>query len=158
MSIPDHVKSIVNKQNFMTIATCSSDMKPSAAYKFLLECKGNCLYFIDFARARTWNNLKKNNKASVAVLDSNSLTDYQLNGTVELLSSGVEYRAMLKNLSEKRIDFTVCRIIEGVREGKQHAALDIITTEKIIVLKLTVEESVTLGPAAELAITKRGKL
>lgn len=156
MLLPDNVREIINLQNFMTIATCARDMKPSAAYKFLLECKGDCLYFIDFARARTWNNLKINNNASVAVLDSNSLTDYQLNGTVELLDSGDEYRGLLNNLSDKRIDFTVCRIIEGVREGKQHSALDISTTKKIIILKFTVEECVTLGPAAELAINKRG--
>ena len=148
--IPQKVKDILNSMDFISIATAGRKVAPCAAYKFILKVEENSIYLIDYAKARTWNNIKANPRASLAVIDTEMLIDYQLNGRIEIVREGDEYEKLKKELIKKQVGFSTRRVIAGVRRGRGYKKTEIPMARHVFILKMNVEEVVELGPAAEL--------
>ncbi len=137
-------------REFVSVATADFAGNPNAAPKFLLKIEGDFIYLIDYIIGRTWENIKINPKASLSFMDPDSLKGYQISGAVEIIDKGKVYDQILKELSKKKLDSSIKRIIEGVYRGKRHESFEISLPERFVVFKIKLEEIVEIGPYGEL--------
>ena len=129
---------ILKNREFAYIATVNSGGEPNAAPKFLLKKEGHFIYLIDHVMGMTYKNLKYSPHASVTVMDPTTLMGYQMNGSIEIIEKGREYKKLLKEVTDKEIRLTAKRIIEDVRGTTHHEAFEIAFPEKLVVFKLKI--------------------
>ena len=153
--INKNIKALIESKEFISVASCDLEARPNAAPKFLLKVETNYIYLVDYILGMTFRNIKVNPRVSLSLFDNNSLMGYQINGSVEILDSGEDYAAALKELKRKEIDLSTTRIIDGVIRGKVHKAYEVSASEQFVVLKIKVEEIVEIQPSGRL---KREKI
>lgn len=144
------LKELLNEKEFISVATADLKGSPNAAPKLLLKMEDNFVYLIDYTIGRTWENLKVNPRASLSLMDFDTLNGYQLNGSVEIIDSGPEYEAVLKELLERKINLSAKRIVEGLYRGRKHHAFEVALPEKFVVFKVRLNELVQIGPGGDL--------
>jgi len=144
------IKELLLKNEFIAVGTCDIAAKPNIAPKFILKCENNNLYLIDYVFGRTFENLKINPRISLAVMDKESLTGYQLNGSVKIILSGKEFEETLSELREKQISLSSKRIIEGMYRGKTHENFEASLPDKVAIFKVKIEEVVMILTSGNL--------
>jgi predicted pyridoxine 5'-phosphate oxidase superfamily flavin-nucleotide-binding protein len=149
------VSELLKIREFVSVATCDLDGRPNAAPKFVLKLENNFIYLVDYSIGRTSQNLKINPRISISFMDNDALMGYQLNGSVEIINRGEEYDILVKDLSQKELDLSTRRIIEGVTQGKPHERFELSLSEKFIIFKVKVEEIVDIASSGTL---KREKI
>ena len=153
--INESLKKLIESREFISLASCDLELRPNAAPKFLLKVQGDYLYLVDYIIGRTFSNLQLNPRASLSFIDSNTLIGYQINGRVEIIDAGLEYKEILKELQHKQIDLSIKRVIEGVVKGKAHKSFEMAIPEQFVILKVRMEEVVEMRPSGTL---KREKI
>lgn len=148
--INKNVKELIESREFISVATCDLEARPNAAPKFLLKVEKDYIYLIDYIIGRTFKNLQINPLVSLSFIDSHTLIGYQVNGKVEIISSGAEYKDLLKELQNKQIDLSAKRVMDGVVRGKAHKAYEVASPEEFIILKIKMEEVVEMRPSGTL--------
>jgi uncharacterized protein len=146
---------LLENREFISVATCDFKGRPNAAPKFFLKFKDNFIYLVDYTIGMTWDNLKINPKASLSLMDPDTLMGYQINGSVEIIEKGQGYDSLLNEFRKKGIDFSAKRIIEGVSSGKGHKNFEVSLPEHVVVFKIKLEDFSEIGPRGEL---KREKI
>ena len=144
------VKELIESREFISVATCDLEARPNAAPKFLLKVERDYIYLVDYIIGRTFKNLQINPQVSLSFIDSFTLIGYQINGKVEIIDSGTEYKGILKELQNKQIDLSTKRVMDGVVKGKVHKAYEVASPEQFIILKIKVEEVVEMRPSGTL--------
>ncbi|MDD5561910.1 MAG: pyridoxamine 5'-phosphate oxidase family protein [Candidatus Omnitrophica bacterium] len=144
------LKELIESREFISMASCDLEFRPNAAPKFLLKVEGDYLYLVDYIIGRTFTNLQVNPRASLSFIDSNTLIGYQINGRVEIVDSGLEYKEILKELQLKQIDLSIARVIEGVTKGKAHKSFELAILEQFVIFKVKMEEVVEMRPSGTL--------
>ena len=147
-------KSLENKE-FINVGTCDFDGRANVAPKFLLKIENDYIYLADYVIGRTWRNLKVNPKISLSTVNMDTLTGYQINGPVEIIDKGSEYKKLVEEFREKRIQLSVARVIEGVRTKEKHSTFQTAFSEKVVLFKIRVEEIVEIVPSGELKRKKK---
>ena len=145
---------LLEKREFVSVATCDLDCRPNAAPKFLLKVEGDSIYLVDYTLGATWRNLRVNPRASISFIDPSTLKGYQLNGPVRIIEKGPEFNKMRKEMLEKEIRLTTKHIIEDVRGEGKHESFEVVITERFVVLRLMVDEIVEIGLKGELKRSK----
>jgi general stress protein 26 len=133
------VLEILESRTFISVATCDSGGRPNAASKFLLKVEGDFLYLIDYTIGRTFTNLKSNPRLSLSFFDTVSLVGYQINGRVEVIESGAEFKKISQELLEKQ-----------VTKGKGHASFELGMADTFAVFKVKIEDLVEMRPSGML--------
>jgi predicted pyridoxine 5'-phosphate oxidase superfamily flavin-nucleotide-binding protein len=149
------IRELLENREFVSVATCDFKGRPNVAPKFFLKMEQNYLYLIDYVFGTTFTNLKLNPRISISVMDKEAMTGYQLNGSVEIIENGEEYKKVEAELLQREIDLSAKRIIEGVVQGKAHKNFELSLPEKFVVFKFKLEEVVEIGHKGDL---KREKL
>ena len=72
--IPKKIIRLLENAEFLCIATRDGHGNPIVANKFLIRCEGNSLYIGDFAKGKTWHNLKGHSRVSIAIMDTANLS------------------------------------------------------------------------------------
>jgi uncharacterized protein len=144
------LKELIESREFISLASCDLEFRPNAAPKFLLKVQGDYLYLVDYIIGRTFTNLQVNPRASLSFIDSNTLIGYQINGQVEIIDAGPEYKEILTELQHKQIDLSITRVIEGVIKGKAHKSFELAIPEQFVILKVKMEEVVEMRPSGTL--------
>lgn len=144
------VMELIKKREFISVATCDFNHRPNAAPKFVLKIDKNYIYLVDYTIGKTWQNLKINPRASLSLMDAKSLTGYQINGSVEIIDKGPEYKKIYKEKTEKEISLTTKHIIEEVRGEAKQERFEVIMPERFVILKIKLEEVVEIGPRGGL--------
>jgi len=86
---------IANQQAF--IATASPDGAPNIATKGSTRVLDDeHIVFFELTGGRTWENLQKNPKIAIAVVDRSKMQGYRFVGTVEIITEGELYAAAQK--------------------------------------------------------------
>ena len=148
--INECLKKLIETREFISLASCDLELRPNAAPKFLLKVQGDYLYLVDYIIGRTFVNLQVNPRASLSFIDSNTLIGYQINGRVEIIDAGPEYKEIIKELQHKKIDLSISRIIEGVTKGKSHKSFELAIPEQFVIFKVKMEEIVEMRPSGTL--------
>ena len=144
------LKELIESREFISLASCDLEGRPNAAPKFLLKVVGNYLYLVDYIIGRTFSNLQLNPRASLSFIDSNTLISYQINGRVEIIDAGQEYREIIKEVQHKQIDLSIARVIEGVTKGKAHKSFEVAVSDQFVIFKVKMEEVVEMRPSGTL--------
>jgi nitroimidazol reductase NimA-like FMN-containing flavoprotein (pyridoxamine 5'-phosphate oxidase superfamily) len=144
------IKELLLKNEFIGVATCNIAARPNIAPKLLLKCENNFLYLVDYVFGRTFENLKINPRVSLTVMDKETLTGYQLNGSVKIIQSGKEFNKSLSELREKQISLSSKRIVEGIYRGKTHENFEASFPDKVAIFKVKIEEIVKIFTSGNL--------
>lgn len=141
---------ILNKREFVSVATCDFEGRPNAAPKFLLKVDKDSIYLVDYTISTTWKNLKINPRISISFMDTSTLNGYQINGSVKILDKGRLYDKMRGEMLEREVRLTAKHIIEDIRGEAKHENFEIVMAEKFVIFKITVDEIVKIGIGGEL--------
>jgi len=141
---------LLKSREFVSVGTCDFDARPNVAPKLVLKVQDNYVYLIDYVVGRTFRNLSVNPHASIAFMDLDNLIGYQFYGPVEVIDEGPFYDKMIHELSQRQIELSVNRIIEGVDKGKSHGAFELGLPEQFVIFKVSIEEIVEIGSSGEL--------
>jgi hypothetical protein len=150
MTLIKNIKDLLTKREFITVASTSHDGKPNAAPKFLLKIDDTYIYLVDYIIGRTYTNLKSNPVASLSVMDTDSLTGYQINGSVELIESGPLHDQLLREFRDRALNISIERVIEAVQSGKKHKSFEAAFPEHCVILKVKMEELVGISATGNL--------
>jgi len=143
--INEKLEGILEKREFVSIATVGNDGKPNSVPKFLYRGKGSFLYLLDYVVGKTISNLRENPKASVSFMDLDTLEAYRLNGTAKIIEKGPAFDAVLKGWDEKLVQLATDRVIEAVRTGKRRSHYEMEMTNHLAVIKVRIETVIKIG-------------
>lgn len=149
-TIPGQVLEIMEKREFVTIATASSEGQPNSVPRFFLRAKGNFIYLVDHVMGQTVLNIRENPRVSVSFMDQDSLEGYRLNGTAKVISKGKIYDAMMRRWNDRVIELSADRVIEAVRTGKRRGHYEVEISEKFAILKIRVESVIKIGRSGDI--------
>ncbi len=134
------INEILKNREFLDIATCDFTNRPNVAPKFLLKFNKKFIYLIDHVMGASYRNLKVNPRVSISVMDLDTLTGYQINGSVEIVTKGLEYDEILEELADKKIKLSVERVIEAVGKNKKHENFELMLPDKFVIFKVGIED------------------
>lgn len=144
------ITELLQKREFISVATSDLSGKPNAAPKFLLKLEGSFIFLIDHTRGKTWENLKKNPRVSLSFMDTESLTGYQINGGVKIIDKGPAYDKIFNELLQKKIDLSCRRIIEGVVHEKGHKSFEVAMPDRVVIFKIEIEDIAEIDHRGEI--------
>jgi hypothetical protein len=130
---------------FVNVATCSCERMPNVAPKLIAKVHSNVIYLVDYVMGKTFSNLSENPRISVSFIDDRTLTGYQLNGTVDILEKGEEFKKLSDEFQDIKTKFTVERILFNLRTGEKASPLEFSLPEKFAILKVKVIEIVEIS-------------
>lgn len=146
---------ILEKREFVSVATCDFDGRPNAAPKFLLRVDGDTIYLVDYSIGMTWQNIKINPRVSLSFIDNSTLQGYQLNGPVRLVDKGAEFKKLCNEMQDKTIRLTAQHIIEEVRGGSKHESFELIIPDKIVIFEVRVDSVAWIGIRGDIKRSKK---
>lgn len=147
---------LLEKREFISVATCDFRGRPNAAPKFVLKADEERIYLVDYTIGTTYGNLRANPRASLSFLDPRTLTGYQLNGSVAIIDKGPVYRKMRAETVDKEIRLTAQHLIEDVRGSHKHDTYEVEITEKFVIFEIRVDEVVEIGTKGDVRRRKKG--
>ncbi|MDD5254567.1 MAG: pyridoxamine 5'-phosphate oxidase family protein [Candidatus Omnitrophica bacterium] len=145
------VRTLLEKREFISVATSDKQGKPNAAPKFILKLDGNFIYLVDYTMGRTYANLKANPRISLSFMDTESLAGYQVNGGAGLIESGPEYEAICAEVLTREVGLSARRIIEGVTREKKHHNFEVAIRDTVVIIKVEIKEVIEIGPSGTVA-------
>ena len=148
--IAKKINDLIKDYDFIAVATCDLEGNPNVAPKLFLKVENNHIYLIDYVIGRTFQNLVVNPKASLAVIDRDTLTGYQINGPVEILTEGAAYDKFVGEFQKKELSLSSRRIVEGVLRGESHKNFEVAFPNKVVVFKIKISEVVEIRSSGEL--------
>ena len=148
--ILEKIKTLLRKRSFISIATADPQGEPHAVPKFLLKIEGGFVYLVDYAIAKTVDNIRRNPRACLSLMDLDDLEGYRLSGSVSLIEEGAEYENLLKEFEKRLIQMSATRLIEGMKSGKANEHFELEIPNKVIVIRVRIEEAVKVGRQGQL--------
>ena len=150
MTILEQIAPLLKQRHFLSVATADKSCEPHSVPKIFLKLEGSDAYLVDYAIAKTVDNLKINPRASMSLMDLENLEGYRLSGKTELIQSGENFEKLRKELDKKLLKLSADRVIEGMRSGKRHQHFELEIPEKVIFIKVKIDEAVRIGTQGEL--------
>jgi len=148
--ITDKIQEVLNKREFVSIATVDGGGNPNSVPKFFFRVEGDFIYLIDYVIGKTVEKLRGNPKVSVSFMDLDTLEAYRLNGTATIIEKGRLFDAFLKEWDERLLKLSVDRVVEAVRTGKKRGTYELDMAKKFAVLKIKVENVVKIGRRGDI--------
>ena len=148
--ITDKLAELLEKREFVSVATATPDGQPNTAPKFFFRAKGDFMYLLDYVHGKTVVNLKENPRVSVSFMNLDTLEAYRLNGTAQIIEEGPVFDAVLKGWNEKLVQLTTDRVIEAVKTGKKRGHYEMEMTEHLAVIKVRIETVIKIGRRGEI--------
>jgi uncharacterized pyridoxamine 5'-phosphate oxidase family protein len=152
--IDKKIISILEKNEFVMLASCRNDMQPNVAPKFLFKVEGNCIYLADYNIDRTRANIEGNPRVSLASLDNETFLGYQINGVVETVEEGEVYESLIGEFNAKKLELSTKRVIDGLHKERTHEQFEMIFADRVIIYKINVIETIKIDPTGNLERTK----
>ena len=146
---------LLEKREFISVATCDFKGRPNAAPKFILRVESHRVYLVDYTIGTTWKNLKANPRISMSVVDTRTLKSYQFNGSVKILMRGKLYEKMRNEMTDKEVRLTTQRIIDEVRGEPTHETFEILISEKFVIFEVNIDEVVEMDIHGALKRSKK---
>ena len=135
---------LLEKREFISVATCDFKGRPNAAPKFVLKVESGRVYLVDYTIGTTLGNLKVNPRISMSLVDVRTLKSYQFNGSVKVMMRGKLYDKMRNEMMNKEVRLTTQRIIDEVRGHPTHETFEVLISEKFVIFEVTIDEVVEM--------------
>ena len=149
-TITDKIAELLEKREFVSVATAAPNGEPNTAPKFFFRAKGDFIYLIDYVLGKTVTNLKENPRVSVSFMDMDSLEAYRLNGTAKLIQDGKVFKEILKEWDKRLVSMATDRVVESVRTGKNRGHYELEMNENFMVLKIKIASVVKIGRRGDI--------
>lgn len=148
--ITKKINEILKGREFISVATCDFNGRPNVAPKFFLKLEDNYIFLVDYVFGSTFNNLKINPRASLSVMDTDSLKGYQINGSVEVVDRGELYDKISDEVKKKAMSLATERIIKGIHREQRHESFELSFPDRIAIFKVKIEEVVEIDSSGKL--------
>ena len=135
---------LMEKKEFVSVATCDFKGRPNAAPKFVLKVESDRAYLVDYTIGTSWKNLKVNPRISMSLIDERTLKGYQINGSVHIIKKGKLYDKMRDEMTNKEVRLTTQRIIDEVRGHPTHETFEVLISEKFVIFEVRIDEVVEM--------------
>jgi uncharacterized pyridoxamine 5'-phosphate oxidase family protein len=152
--IAKRLQELFKNTRFIYLSTCDMSGNPNAVPKYLLKIEGDNLYVVDYVFGRTWKNIKVNNKVSIAVMNTETLIGYRINGLVEIVTARKEKAVLVKEFSAKTVKSSVQKVIDAVRSQTPHHDFEVVFPDKAVIYKIKIAEVTDIGPTGKLVREK----
>ena len=139
------ISQLLTKREFLHVGTADKKGRPNAVPKFVLKHEKPQIYLVDFSDGRTIANLRINPIASLSFMDFENLEGYRIDGTVELLERGAEFKRLAKEMERRVIRLSADRVIEGSRTGKKFGHYELEMPDKFIIIKFKIGKITKIG-------------
>ena len=146
---------LLEKREFISVATCDFKGRPNAAPKFVLKVENSRVYLVDYTIGTSLKNLKANPRISMSLVDTRTLKGFQFNGPVKIITRGKLYDKMRKEMMDKEIRLTTQHIIDEVRGEPTHETFEILISEKFVIFEVKLEEVIEMDIHGELKRNKK---
>jgi uncharacterized pyridoxamine 5'-phosphate oxidase family protein len=153
--LPKELINLLEKREFISVATCDFKGHPNAAPKFILKVESARIYLVDYIIGTSWRNIKMNPQISMSLIDTRTLRGYQLNGSVKILTRGKLYQKMHKEMMDKEVRLTTQRIIDEVRGQLAHETFEILISEKFVIFDVKIDEVVEMDIHGQLTRNRK---
>lgn len=147
-----HAKKLLSSLRNKVVNVASSDTKgnPNAAVKLFLKMENQYIYLADFSLGNTLRNVKENPCLSLAFEDVETAKGYRIDGTVQIMSEGDEYNALIDAVRQCETEIVVNRVLDGIQRNRRYKGHVVSTSDKFIIYKVAIEEIVEFGPQGAL--------
>ena len=142
--IKEDLEFFLKKKEYLYVASSNADGTPNVAPKFLIKAVRDFIYLADFVFGRTYINLQSRPRTSLSIINLDTLTGYQINGNSQLVENGPEFEAIVEDLNKREIQFSAKRLIEGVKQEKRIENYELNFPDRLVVIKIAVEEIVRI--------------
>ncbi len=149
-TITDKIIELLEKREFVSVATATPDGQPNTAPKFFFRAKGDFIYLLDYVVGKTVMNLEENPKVSVSFMDLDSLEAYRLNGTAKMIEEGRILKKVLREWDKKLIKMATARVVKAVQTGKKSGHYELEIGVKFIALKIKIENVVKIDRSGDI--------
>ena len=146
---------LMEKKEFVSVATCDFKGRPNAAPKFVLKVESDRAYLVDYTIGTSWQNLKINPRISMSLIDARTLKGYQINGSVRIIKRGKLYDKMRDEMTDKEVRLTTQRIIDEVRGHPTHETFEVLISEKFVIFEVKIDEVVEMDIHGGLKRSKK---
>jgi len=148
INLPEKVITFLQAQGFVVVSTVEGDSTPHNSCKGIVKIdrKGK-VYLLDLYKARTYDNLRRNPKISIAAVDEHKFKGYCLKGEAQLVPVERLGPDVLEAWEKRITSRLTQRLIRNIREEKghpRHPESQLPTPEYMIVME--VKEIVDLTP------------
>jgi len=119
--LSDEIVRFINKQHYVIVATVGSDGVPHSSCKGVVKVsRDGEIYLLDLYRGRTSDNLQKNPRLSLTVVDEHRFKGYCLKGKGRMMKLE-EVKPHILRTWERMISSRIThRIIKNIRGEKGH--------------------------------------
>lgn len=148
--IREKIEQLLEKREFVSVATATKQGHPNTAPKFFFRAKGDFIYLIDYVIGKTVANLKENPLVSVSFMDLDSLEAYRLNGKAQIIEKGKVFDKIFEDWNKKLLKFSTDRVLEAVKTGKKSHHFELEMTEKFVVLKIKIDNIIKIGRRGDI--------
>jgi len=148
MRIKEEVEHFLRKQSFVIVSTIDGKGFSHSACKGIvkIEPQGR-VYLLDVYRARTFDNLKHNNKISITAIDEHKFSGFCLKGKAEVVSQDKLEKELLGAWEERIASRLTQRLLKNMREEKGHPRHpEALLPKPEYLIVMDVEEIVDLTP------------
>lgn len=148
--LTEEMRRFLEKKEFIDVGTCGSLSKPNVAPKFLIKVEGDYIYLADYVFGRTVANLKRNSRVSLSTINLATLTGYQINGIARIISSGLEFKKLMKEMQGRQVRLSASRLIEGLHKETKYKDFEVTLPEKVCVFKIRINEVAEIGKSGKV--------
>ena len=147
--IPQQIVALLQEADWVCLATRDSNGEPNAANKFIVRCEPDTVYFADFEKGTTWENIRNHRYVAFPIMDTDNLIDYQLSGEADIIENGDMYAQLQKDLTSQELRFSTKRVIEGIRRERSHGTFDFPKIENATFIRVKISDIVVRGPSVK---------
>ena len=136
------------RQNFTIVTTIDEDGMPHNSCKGLvkIDTEGRA-YLLDLYRARTYDNLKRNPRISITVVDEHEFSGYCLKGKAKIAKTTELEPGIIKAWEDRISSRITQRIIKNIQGKKGHTGQpEALLPKPEYVISMEVEKVVDLTP------------
>jgi general stress protein 26 len=129
------------------VSSSDENDQPNCSPKLLAHIiKPNKIFYIDFKTSKTCDNIGKNWKSSLAIMDDKTFTGFRLNGFSQSVDSGREFLLVREMWSHKANAYEAERMIERIKGIVSNGPREIELPKDFVIVKFTAEEAAIVKP------------
>jgi hypothetical protein len=136
-----HLKS----EKYISIATSDWRGNPHISTKIVFEVEPSFLYLVDQAVGRTSNNIKRNRRVALSIINKEEQLCYRIYGLAKLLVKGREYNNLIKTFDVRKVQYAALRVVEGVRRGRKHKKFDLVQASATVIIKVKMKKVIKMN-------------
>ena len=149
MNIPDSIARYIEQQRFAVVSTIDADGAVHCAIKAIVAIlPDGRIRVIDLYRGRTFDNLVRDKRISLTVVDEHSFTGYTIKGISTIIEGKDIDLALIERWHQrvaKRVAHRLIKSVQGERRSAHHPEAQLPAPQYMI--EISVQEIVDLAPA-----------